>query len=86
LIFSIGKSSQHQSGKVDFIDLTSMDLINWELVKRDHSWDNSFKLLVEYMKQHGNCKVPRNYQKDPTLGRWLATQRKQRQSTPEWES
>ncbi len=41
---------------------------NWEPGKRGRSWDDSFELLVEYKKEHGNCDVPQRYKLDPNLG------------------
>jgi hypothetical protein len=67
---------------------------NWELLKRDRSWDDSLELLVDYKKQNGNCDVPRHYENDPPLGSWVnnqralkkAIQKKKTQSKPEYES
>jgi hypothetical protein len=39
------------------------------------TWDNNFQLLVEYKEQQGDCNVPQKYKQDPTLGRWVNTQR-----------
>ena len=39
-----------------------------------------FALLVEFNRQHGHCKVPRQYSESPGLGRWVNTQRSRKQS------
>ena len=36
-----------------------------------------FQRLVEYKEKHGNCLVPNRYSKDPQLGNWVSTQRRQ---------
>jgi hypothetical protein len=67
---------------------------NWELLKRDRSWDDSLELLVNYKKQNGHCDVPQRYENDPPLGKWVnsqrnlwkAIQKKKTQSKPEYES
>ena len=40
-------------------------------------WNERFEELKEYKKVHGNCNVPGRYKKNPSLGRWVETQRKQ---------
>jgi hypothetical protein len=44
--------------------------------KRDKMWNEKFKMLLQYKYEHGDCLVPQNYEKDPSLGRWVVTQRK----------
>ena len=34
-----------------------------------------FEKLVEYKKEHKNTIVPTNYKNDPSLGKWVHTQR-----------
>ena len=47
---------------------------------RRRTWDDSFQRLVEYKNEHGDCRVPQSYAKDPALGRWVRTQRQRRNS------
>jgi hypothetical protein len=66
----------------------------WKLVKRDRSWDEFYTALVQYKKEHGNCDVPRDYENDRRLGKWVNNQRSlwkaiqigKTQSKPEYES
>jgi hypothetical protein len=39
-------------------------------------WNEKYKMLLQYKHEHGDCLVPQNYEEDPSLGRWVATQRK----------
>jgi hypothetical protein len=43
--------------------------------KRDKMWHEKFKMLLQYKQEHGDCLVPKNYEKDPSLGTWVSTQR-----------
>ena len=59
---------------------TLLDSINFDLgtgpqgLKTD--WMESYQRLVAYKEEHnGSTKVPHNYEKNPQLGRWVATQR-----------
>jgi len=36
------------------------------------SWDQRFKELKAFKKEHGHCDVPFRYQPNPTLGHWVA--------------
>ena len=41
----------------------------------NEKWMNMFQKLSAYKKQHKNTVVPKQYNKDPTLGRWVSKQR-----------
>jgi uncharacterized protein YbgA (DUF1722 family) len=45
-----------------------------ELVE-DKNWNNHYEKLVEFKRNNGNCLVPRGYQEDMSLGKWVDTQR-----------
>ena len=36
------------------------------------SWEQRFKELESFKKEHGHCNVPCEYQSNPKLGRWLS--------------
>eukprot|EP00529_Nitzschia_sp_RCC80_P008070 CAMPEP_0113486452 /NCGR_PEP_ID=MMETSP0014_2-20120614/25004_1 /TAXON_ID=2857 /ORGANISM="Nitzschia sp." /LENGTH=1315 /DNA_ID=CAMNT_0000380125 /DNA_START=307 /DNA_END=4254 /DNA_ORIENTATION=+ /assembly_acc=CAM_ASM_000159 len=38
-------------------------------------WDDMYQRLVQYKKEHGDCLVPRKYEKDPKLAVWCEVQR-----------
>jgi hypothetical protein len=39
-------------------------------------WNDKFERLVRYKQEHGECLVPDAYEEDPSLGSWVATQRR----------
>jgi hypothetical protein len=42
----------------------------------DKLWLQQHEKLVEYKRINGNCKVPRRYEQDKSLGEWVTKQRK----------
>lgn len=44
--------------------------------KKYFRWEDRFDQLVEFFKEHGHCKVPRSYHKNPSLADWVSDQRK----------
>lgn len=38
-------------------------------------WNEMFKILLAFKKEHGHCLVPQVYAPDPRFGRWVYTQR-----------
>ncbi len=46
----------------------------WKLVTKDW-WDERFAALRRFVKEFGHARVPRTYEGDPVLGRWVHTQR-----------
>jgi hypothetical protein len=42
------------------------------------TWEESFRALVAYKEQHGDCDVPRIYRGGRGLGRWVGNQRRMR--------
>lgn len=45
--------------------------------QEDPGWDEKYMSLRNYCLQYGNCRVPARFKKDPKLGRWVMTQRRQ---------
>ena len=45
----------------------------WSL--QNFRWEEMFRQLEEFKKEHGHCRVPWRYKKNPKLGRWVKTQR-----------
>jgi hypothetical protein len=41
----------------------------------DANWREKFRLLAEYRAAHGDCRVPRKYAPNPSLGLWVGNQR-----------
>ena len=40
-------------------------------------WEQMFAKLVAYKKEHGDCKVPKTWYPDPSLGGWVSSQVRQ---------
>ncbi|CAB9506432.1 helicase [Seminavis robusta] len=48
------------------------------------TWADSLELLRAYKEEHGDCNIPKSYQKDKALGEWVVKQRQnQRKLLPE---
>jgi hypothetical protein len=45
-------------------------------ITNDEKWIGMFQKLVAYKDQYENTKVPNRYDEDPSLGRWVGTQRR----------
>jgi hypothetical protein len=39
------------------------------------AWWQRFQQLVNYKQDHGDCKVPKRYNVNPSLGEWVVSQR-----------
>jgi hypothetical protein len=39
------------------------------------AWEGRFSELADYCKEHGHCNVPRGYNDNPKLAKWIGTQR-----------
>ena len=62
--------------RVDLLNSVRFDWAGVQGRKIDNEkWMSVFQRLVEYKKQHRNTTVPRRYDEDPKLGRWIKTQR-----------
>mmetsp|Transcript_32474 Transcript_32474/g.58704 ORF Transcript_32474/g.58704 Transcript_32474/m.58704 type:complete len:359 (-) Transcript_32474:308-1384(-) len=46
---------------------------NWSV--HDVSWEEQFKQLEEFKKEHGHCNVPQKYPVNQSLGNWVITRR-----------
>ena len=49
----------------------------WEL---HTDWDTRFQELVEFRDVYGHCNVPQKYLTNPSLGAWVAQQRRRYKS------
>jgi Helicase associated domain. len=66
-----GEKTSITKDKIDLLNEIGFDWNPWET-----KWKTRIRQLKEYYKEHGHCMVPVNYEKNPKLGRWVATQRK----------
>jgi hypothetical protein len=46
-----------------------------ENARKDAKWDASYQKLVEFKRQFGHCRVPKNWKDDQALRNWVAQQR-----------
>lgn len=44
----------------------------------DQQWEEMYQRLARYKEEHGDCLVPRKYERDPKLSTWVETQRVRR--------
>lgn len=45
------------------------------MARQSIDWENMFRALEAYSKEHKDCQVPANWKKNVQLGRWVAMQR-----------
>jgi len=50
---------------------------NWYLSSRELTWEERYRELLEYRRQHGDCCVPISFPTNKKLGQWVSNQRKQ---------
>jgi hypothetical protein len=53
-----------------------LNSIDFDWNPRESRWKTRIRELKEYQSKNGHCMVPVNYEQNPQLGRWVATQRK----------
>ena len=53
--------------KIDFI---------WNMLEA--AWEEMFKALVEFKKEHKHCNVPKKWPENPQLATWVISQRQNR--------
>lgn len=66
-----GKLSKQKEKK-----LTSIGFIWNFIAENEKKWNEKYQLLLLFKKQHGHCFVPINWRENPSLGNWVATQRR----------
>jgi hemerythrin superfamily protein len=42
---------------------------------KDDGWHKQYEKISEFKRKHGHCVVPYNYERDMSLGKWVARQR-----------
>lgn len=47
-----------------------------QVTDRQDIWKTRFQDLLKYKSRHGDCFVPREYKRNPSLGKWVVQQRK----------
>ena len=64
--------------ELDSERISRLELIGFDWDAWDQRWESMFTKLKQYSRQHGDCLVPQRYEKDPSLGNWVMTQRRRR--------
>ena len=65
------KSSMTQT-KIDNLESIGF---KWAQRKGQHAWIRKYIELRMYYEQYGDCEVPTKYKANPSLGRWISSQR-----------
>ena len=52
-----------------------LDAIGFRVDLLPDQWNENYSKLKAYHSKHGHCNVPKGYQADPALGRWVGQQR-----------
>ena len=66
-----GRLSSERIRKLESLGFT------WE--RADTSWNQKYRALCDYRKEHGHCNVPQRWPEDQRLATWVAEQRKHRE-------
>ena len=56
--------------------LTNLGFVWNFIAENEKKWNEKYQLLSNFKKQHGHCFVPINWKENPSLGNWVATQRR----------
>lgn len=48
-------------------------------------WLTMLAILKRYKNEHGHCRVPSKYKKNPEFGRWVEVQRLEEKKLPDWK-
>jgi hypothetical protein len=70
----------HAEGKTSFMTasrIKELESVGFEWDIYAAAWGERLSELADYRKINGNCNVPQRYSKNPKLGTWVGTQRKQ---------
>eukprot|EP00593_Proboscia_inermis_P011165 CAMPEP_0171305154 /NCGR_PEP_ID=MMETSP0816-20121228/14943_1 /TAXON_ID=420281 /ORGANISM="Proboscia inermis, Strain CCAP1064/1" /LENGTH=102 /DNA_ID=CAMNT_0011785751 /DNA_START=43 /DNA_END=351 /DNA_ORIENTATION=- len=59
----------------DRIQLLNKLGFEWEFRHNPKPWDISYEELVCFVKEFGHARVPQQFPKNPSLGKWVRTQR-----------
>jgi len=79
--YKVCQNSGDNHDAEDFSSKTKKSIMTKDLIAAleaiDFSWEQRYQDLSKFCGVHGHCNVPRNYEKDPSLGRWVHLQREQ---------
>jgi Helicase associated domain len=79
--FNMGLLPDHRKLKLDELNFV------WKLTEREKpprkskanedQWKNQYQALCDFQQEFGHVNVPKTYEKDPRLGKWVSKQRLQ---------
>lgn len=71
---------RYQAGEPSLLNKERIEKLNeidftWDF--HESAWDTMYNELKRFHEQHGHCLVPRNFDLNPVLGKWVDSQRTQ---------
>ncbi|MDP3559703.1 MAG: Helicase associated domain protein [Legionellaceae bacterium] len=73
--WTISQRSNYKKGKLSQEKIGKLDSIGFIFDPRNAAWEENFICLSKYREEHGNCNVPKNYQNNQNLSKWVDHQR-----------
>jgi superfamily II DNA or RNA helicase len=76
-----GEKENPLAERIDFVGpVLSLETLRDSITARtlerlESSWDVNLGKLVKFKEEHGHCRVPLSFKEDPTLARWVGSQR-----------
>jgi Helicase associated domain len=67
---------------LSLVQREQLDRIGFVVDRRRRQWTDMYERLRDYQKIHGDCRVPRGYLLDVSLGNWVASQRSKYSNLP----
>ncbi len=65
-------------GNLSIERIKKLDKLGFDWDPLESRWNENIERLTAYCEEYGNCLVPRNYTKDPTLAQWVMGLRSRR--------
>jgi len=66
---------QYSTGKLSPERISKLKALGFEFKPNGNKWDLCFFKLTAFKSQYGHCRVPRQYEAEPQLGKWVSHQR-----------
>ncbi len=71
----IGQRMRYKKGNLSDDRIKRLEDLGFVWDPSESQWEEIFKVLVEYKKEHGNCNVSSEWEKNKQLARWVKSQR-----------
>lgn len=76
------KSRLHRLNAVGFVWDAKKDPAFWSIqqqtTQEETKWETNFNMLLDFKKEHGHVLVPKEYDENRALARWVSLQRKEK--------